>query len=58
MSFAEDNDALREAANEIIAELKQNGFIADLYQKWFREGSASGRSSDATHTPSAGTAAV
>ena len=37
MAFTEDNDALREAANEIIEEMKQDGTIAELYQKWFRK---------------------
>ena len=40
MAFAEDNDALREAANEIIAEMKQDGSIDELYQKWFEQGPA------------------
>jgi polar amino acid transport system substrate-binding protein len=51
MAFAEDNDALREAANEIIVELKQNGFIADLYQKYFRKAPPQ-EILEATHTPS------
>jgi polar amino acid transport system substrate-binding protein len=51
MAFAEENDALREAANEIIAELKQNGFIDDLYQKWFRKGMPKAIE-DLTNTPS------
>lgn len=51
MSFAEDNDALREAANEIIAELKQDGFIAELYEKWFRKAPPK-EILKATHSPS------
>jgi len=51
MAFAEDNDALREAANDILAELKQNGFIADLYKKWFRKAPPK-EILEATHTPS------
>ena len=42
MAFAEDNDALREAANEILAEIKQDGTIAELYQQVVQEGSAQG----------------
>ena len=34
IAFAEDNDALREAANEIIAKMKTDGTIEDAYQKW------------------------
>ena len=51
MSFAEDNDALREAANEIIAEMKQNGIIDELYQKWFKKDMPK-EILDATNTPS------
>ena len=34
-SFNEDNDALREAANEIIEEMKTDGTIEEAYQEWF-----------------------
>jgi polar amino acid transport system substrate-binding protein len=51
MAFAEDNDALREAANDIIAELKQDGTIAELYQKWFKKDPPQAILK-ATHTPS------
>jgi ABC-type amino acid transport substrate-binding protein len=51
MAFAEDNDALREAANDILTELKQNGFIAELYQKYFRKAPPK-EILKATHTPS------
>jgi polar amino acid transport system substrate-binding protein len=33
--FAPDNDALREAVNEALTELKDDGTIADLYQQYF-----------------------
>jgi polar amino acid transport system substrate-binding protein len=33
--FAPDNDALREAVNGALQELKDNGTIADLYQQYF-----------------------
>jgi polar amino acid transport system substrate-binding protein len=33
--FAPDNDALREAVNGALAELKDDGTIADLYQQYF-----------------------
>ena len=35
VSFNEDNDALREAANEIIQEMKTDGTIEAAYQEWF-----------------------
>jgi polar amino acid transport system substrate-binding protein len=34
-SFAPDNDALREAFNEALATIKENGTLADLYKKYF-----------------------
>ena len=36
IAFNEDNDALREAANEIIAEMKTDGTLDEQYQKWFQ----------------------
>jgi polar amino acid transport system substrate-binding protein len=33
--FAPDNDALREAVNEALQELKEDGTIADLYEQYF-----------------------
>ena len=51
MAFAEDNDALREAANEIIVEMKQDGRIDELYQKWFKKDMPK-ELLDATNTPS------
>ena len=51
MAFAEDNDALREAANEILVELKQDGTIAELYQKWFKKDPPK-EILKATHSPS------
>jgi ABC-type amino acid transport substrate-binding protein len=33
--FAPDNDALREAVNGALAELKEDGTIADLYEQYF-----------------------
>jgi polar amino acid transport system substrate-binding protein len=35
LSFAPDNDALREAVNGALAELKDDGTIADLYEQYF-----------------------
>lgn len=32
---AEDNDALREQVNEALAEMKDDGTLADLYEKYF-----------------------
>jgi polar amino acid transport system substrate-binding protein len=34
-SFAPDNDALREAVNDALATLKENGTITELYKKYF-----------------------
>ena len=36
IAFNEDNDALREAANKIIAEMKTDGTLDEQYQKWFQ----------------------
>ena len=35
IAFNEDNDALREAANEVIAEMKTDGTLDEAYQTWF-----------------------
>jgi ABC-type amino acid transport substrate-binding protein len=35
LPFAPDSDSLREAVNEALAELKDDGTIADLYQQYF-----------------------
>ncbi len=35
VSFNEDNDALREAANEIIQEMKTGRDVDEAYQKYF-----------------------
>ena len=35
MSFQEDNDALREAANAAFAEMKDDGTLAAEYKEWF-----------------------
>jgi polar amino acid transport system substrate-binding protein len=35
-AFAEDNDALREQVNEALAEMKDDGTLADLYEKYFK----------------------
>lgn len=37
IAFQEDNDALREAANKALAELKDDGTFAELYKKWFKK---------------------
>jgi ABC-type amino acid transport substrate-binding protein len=37
IAFSEDADALREAANEALAEMKDDGTFAELYEKWFRK---------------------
>jgi polar amino acid transport system substrate-binding protein len=35
LPFAKDNDSLREAVNDALVELKEDGTIADLYQQYF-----------------------
>ncbi len=35
-AYAEDNDALREAANKAFAEMKDDGTLAKAYQEWFK----------------------
>ncbi len=37
MAFGKDNDALREAANKALAEIKKDGTFARSYRKWFRK---------------------
>ena len=34
-AVAPDNDALREAINEALAELKEDGTVDELYEKYF-----------------------
>jgi len=51
IAFSEDNDALREAANDILAELKQDGTFTELYRKWFRKAPPK-QILESTHTPS------
>jgi polar amino acid transport system substrate-binding protein len=36
-AFAEDNDALREQVNQAIAEIKEDGTLARLYQKYHKK---------------------
>jgi ABC-type amino acid transport substrate-binding protein len=36
-AFAEDNDGLREDVNQALSELKEDGTIAELYQRYFKE---------------------
>jgi polar amino acid transport system substrate-binding protein len=49
-SFAPDNDALREAVNEAIATLKEDGTITELYDKYF-PGESPKPVLEATHEP-------
>jgi polar amino acid transport system substrate-binding protein len=35
LPFAKDNDSLREAVNDALVELKEDGTIADLYEQYF-----------------------
>jgi ABC-type amino acid transport substrate-binding protein len=34
-SFAPDNDALREAVNDALATVKEDGTLTELYKKYF-----------------------
>ena len=49
-SFAPDNDALREAVNEALATIKQDGTLAELYDKYFPDQSPD-PVLEATHEP-------
>ena len=51
IAFGEDNDALREAANELLVEMKQDGTFAELYRKWFEKAPPK-EILKATHSPS------
>jgi ABC-type amino acid transport substrate-binding protein len=51
IAFQEDNDALREAANKALQEIKDDGTFADLYKKWFKKDPPK-EILTATHTPS------
>jgi ABC-type amino acid transport substrate-binding protein len=35
-AYTEDNQALREAANEAFEEMKDDGTLDDAYQQWFK----------------------
>lgn len=37
LAFARDNDALREAVDGAIAEIKQDGTYEEIYREWFEE---------------------
>lgn len=50
-AMAPDSDALREAVNEALTELKDDGTIAELYEKYF-EGEPPASVLDGTHEPS------
>ena len=48
--FAEDQDPLRERINEVLKEIKDDGTLNELYQKWFQE-DAPAPILKATHEP-------
>ena len=48
--FAEDQDPLRERINEVLQEIKDDGTLNELYQKWFKE-DAPAPILKATHEP-------
>jgi polar amino acid transport system substrate-binding protein len=50
IAFQEDNDALREAANEALQELKDDGTFEEFYKEWFKKAPPKEILS-ATHTP-------
>jgi polar amino acid transport system substrate-binding protein len=50
LAFQEDADALREAVNEVLAEMKEDGTYADIYREWFDKDPPQAVL-DATHTP-------
>ena len=51
IAFGPDNDGLREAANNALKELKDDGTFAELYKKWFQKDPPK-EILTATHTPS------
>ena len=51
IAFQEDADPLREAANDALAEMKQDGTFEELYRKWFKKAPPK-QVVDGTHTPS------
>jgi ABC-type amino acid transport substrate-binding protein len=50
--FAQDSDALREAVNEQLLEIKDDGTLADLYQQYFPGTEPPNEVLEATHEPS------
>jgi len=51
LAFQEDADALREAVNEVLAEMKDDGTYAEIYRDWFDKEPPK-QVLDATHSPS------
>ena len=51
MALAEEADALREAVNDALGEIKEDGTFDRLYRKWFEKAPPQ-RILDATHDPS------
>ena len=51
MAFAEDADALREAVNEALAGMKDDGTYAEIYREWFKKDPPK-QVLDAKHSPS------
>jgi ABC-type amino acid transport substrate-binding protein len=52
MPFAQDNDALREAVNDALMELKDDGTITRLYQQYFPGTEPPSEVVEGTHEPS------
>jgi polar amino acid transport system substrate-binding protein len=50
MAFQEDADALREAVNEVLAEIKEDGTYERIYREYFKKAPPQAVL-DATHTP-------
>jgi polar amino acid transport system substrate-binding protein len=50
LAFAQDTPALLEAVNESLANMKEDGRLNDLYQKWFKIDAPDGVI-NGTHTP-------
>lgn len=49
--FPEDSDALREAVNQALTEIKEDGTLDEIYQTWFEEGAPEALLTS-THEPS------
>lgn len=52
-AFAEDNDALREAVNGVLVEMKEDGTLEQIYEEWFPGIEPTAGVLEGTHEPDA-----